>query len=244
MRSRLICSLASAGFALFVACTAQADVTRLRVAIDELPLQDKETKVDPKNAVLPSGARDHGPVPKSWRVHQDSGEQMENARCEGDRRGSVSTIYGTTTWTQKIWEANGKTFLDRADIETAWLFVEVKRAVRVELARLADGLWGYRSKDTVVLVAALDTGSVDEGGFYECSIAERQIPTAGGTTLLVSSPKEVNDALDQIAKNMAEPGKAPKWHPQWTGVELRVLASVAESSSDPKPMLNLVIKKP
>lgn len=249
MRSKPICSLASAVAALLalLAGDARADVTRLRVRIDELPLQDKPMKVDGKNAVLPNGARDHGPIPKSWRK-QGSGtdpiEHIENARCTEDRRGSVATIYGTTTSTEKIWEADGKTWLDTADIETAWLFVEVKKAERIQLGRIADGLWGYRRKDAVVLVAARDSGFIEEGGFYECRIGEHEISTGGGTTMVVSSPKDVNDAMDQIAKNMAEPGKAPKKHPEWTGLDVRILASVSKSSSDAAPILNVVIKKP
>lgn len=245
MRSKLICSLVSAAGGLVLAGDAHADVTRHRVVVDALPLADKPIQVEPKNAKLPNGARDHGPIPKTWRIHDSDGEQVENARCTDDRRASIATTYASMdTQAERIWEADGKTWLDTAEIGTAWMFVEVKRAERVPLGRIADGIWGYRRKDVVVLVAARDTGFVEEGGFYECRIASQEISTGGGTTMFVSSPKDVNDALDQIAKNAAEPEKAPKWHPAWVGVELRFFASVSRSSADASPMLNLVVKKP
>lgn len=245
MRSRLICSLSSAAFALALALAgdARADVTRIRVAVDELPRADEGAKIEPKDAVLPNGMRDHGPVPKAWRTHDDPSDFIESSRCTDDRRGSIGTMYGTTASTQKIWEANGKAFFDDVDVETVWGYVEVKRAIRVPLARITDGLWAYRRKDSVVLVAARDTG-FEDGGFYQCRIDETELSVSGGSTVLVSSPKDVNDAMDRIAKNQVEPGKKPKPHPPWMGVELRVLASVAKSSSDASAILNVVMKKP
>jgi hypothetical protein len=248
MRSRLICSLASGAFALGVvafAGDARAEVTRIRISIDDLPLQDKPIRVDAKSAMLPSGARDHGPVPKSWRkIDQGKDEQAESSRCTDERRGSVATMYGTTTSTQRIWEANGKTWLDDAEIETVWGYVEVRKAERVPLALITDGLWGYRRKDAVVLVAARDNGFIEEGGFYECRIAVSEVAPAGGTTIIDSSPKDVNDAIKQAALNRAEPGKPPKWFPEWVGVERRILVSVSKSEADTATTLSLVIKKP
>ena len=243
MRSRLICSLVSVG--MFVALPAQAETTRVRIAVDELPKQNEPFEVNAKTAVLPNGARDHSPIPKTWRKQPESGdEQIENSRCTDDRRGSVGTIYGTTTTTRKIWEADGKTWLDSADVELTWGYVDVKHADRVPLARITDGLWGYRSKNGVVLVSARDTGFIEEGGFYECRIQDTEIAAPSGTAGINSSPQEVNDTIHSMARSFAEPGKPPKWHPAWVGVEYRILASVSKSSTDTAPMLNLVIKKP
>lgn len=245
MRSRLICSLVSVG--LLLAGTANADVTRLRIAVDALPRQDKPLDVAPKNAVLPNGTKDHGPIPKTWRKHPESREdddQIENSRCTDDRRASVGTLYGTSGTVRKIWEADGKVWFDTASIDTTWGYVEVKQAERVPLARIADDLWGYRRKDVVVLVSARDTGFIEEGGFYECSLSETEIAAPSGTANLVSSPTDVNDAIRQIAKNIAASDRKPKWKPEWVGVEFRILASVSKSSVDPSPMLSLVIKKP
>src|SRR5687767_3683963 len=111
MRSRLICSLASAALALTIAGGARAETTRLRVSVDELPKQNEPFEISAKTAVLPSGAKDHSPIPKSWRKAPESGdEEIENSRCTDDRRGSVGTIRGSSTMTRKIWEADGKTW--------------------------------------------------------------------------------------------------------------------------------------
>lgn len=244
MRSRLICSLASAVFAMFVAADAHAETTRLRISIDDLPLQDQALKVAREAAVLPNGARHGGAVPKSWREQKQDDPQMEGARCTDGRLGSVRTIFSGNTSTSRIWEGDGKTWLDRAEVGTYWGKIDVKEAERVPLARITEGLWGYRRKSGIVLVAARDTGFREEGGFYECTISETEIAAPAGTAVLDSSPKEVNEVIKDIAKWTAEPGKAPKWHPEWTGVEWRMLASVSQASNDARPMLNLVIKKP
>lgn len=245
MRSRLICSLASAACVLAFAGSADAEVTRLRIAVDDLPRQDTPIVVDAKNAVLPNGTKDHGPIPKSWpKMPEARDVQMENSRCTDERRASVGTIYGNTGSTRKIWEANGKIWIDTADIDTTWGYIEVKHAERVPLARIADGLWGFRRKGVVVLVAARDDGFIDEGGFYQCSLQDTEIAAPAGTAVLNSSPKDVNEAIKQIAKNMVEPGKTPKWTPEWVGVEYRILASVSKSSADPSTTLSLVVKRP
>lgn len=250
MRSRLICSLASAALAgagLMFAGIANAEVTRLRIAVDELPRQDKPMEVAPKNAVLPNGTKDHGPVPKSWRKHPESGDeddQIESSRCTDDRRASVGTLYGNSGSVMKIWEADGKVWLDSSQIDTTWSHVEVKHAERVPLARITDGLWGYRRKGVVVLVSARDIGFIEEGGFYECAIRETEISAPAGTAIVDSSPKDVNAAIEQIARNFADTQRKPKWKPQWIGVELRILASVSKSSADASTFLSLVIKRP
>lgn len=244
MRSRLIYSLVSAG--VMLAGTANAEVTRLRVSVDDLPRQDKPMEITPKNAMLPNGTKDHGPVPKTWRKHPESGEddQIENSRCTDDRRASVGTLYGNSGSVMKIWEADGKSWLDSSQIDTTWGYVEVKHAERVPLARITDGVWGYRRKDVVVVVSALDIGFIEEGGFYECTIRETEIASPSGTAIVDSSPKDVNDAIKQIARNFVDTQRKPKWKPEWTGVEMRILASVSKSSSDASTVLNLVIKKP
>ena len=250
MRSKLICSLVSAALAgagFMFAGTANAEVTRLRIAVDELPRQDKPIEVTPKNAVLPNGTKDHGPVPKTWRKHPQSGEeddQIENSRCTDDRRASVGTLYGNSGSVMKIWEADGKVWLDSSQVDTTWGYVEVKHAERVPLARVTDGLWGYRRKDVVVLVSARDIGFIEEGGFYECSIHETEISAPAGTAIVDSSPKDVNDAIKEIARNFADTQRKAKCKPEWTGVEVRILASVSKSSADASTLLNLVIKKP
>ena len=82
---------------------AQADVTRLRISIAELPRQDKPIEIAPKDAALPNGARELVPVPKTWREQPEQGETIEGARCTDDRKGSVGTIYSGMTSTQRIW---------------------------------------------------------------------------------------------------------------------------------------------
>jgi hypothetical protein len=245
MRSKHIYSLASAVCAVAVAGSASADVTRLRVVVDDLPLQDTPLTIDAKSAVLPSGTKDHGPVPKSWRKLPDGGtEQMENSRCTDDRRGSVGTIIGTSTSTRRIWEADGKIWLDTAYVDTTWGHVEVTRAERVPLARIADGVWGFRRKSAVVLVTARDIGFIEEGGSYECGIHETEIAAPAGTAVVDSSPKDANEAKKQIALNMTGADMKPKWTPEWVGVEYRIMASVSKSSADPTTTLSLVVKRP
>jgi len=146
--------------------------------------------------------------------------------------------------TGKVGGSNGRTGLDRVGLDTTWGYVEVKHAQRVPLARISDGVWGYRRKASVVLVTAVDIGFIEEGGFYECTIRETEIPAPAGTSMVTSSPKDVNDAIAQIARNSAEPGKPATKAPEWTGVEFRIIASVSKSSADPSTMLNLVVKRP
>lgn len=245
MRSRLICSLASAACFTAFTCDAHADVTRLRIAVDTLPRQDNPIVVEAKSAVLPNGTKDHGPIPKSWRRMPEGGdEQMENSRCTDDRRGSVGTIFGNVGTTRKIWEADGKTWVDTADIDVTWGYVEVKHAERVPLARITDGVWGFRRKDVVVLVVARDDGFIDEGGFYQCTLQDSEIAAPAGTSVVTSSPQAVNEAIAQIAKNRAFSGLKPKWTPEWVGVEFKILASVSKSSADPATTLSLVVKRP
>jgi hypothetical protein len=244
MRSKLIYSLVSGCSLLLLPGTANAETTRLRVAVDTLPLQSKPLEIDAKSAVLPNGAKDHGAIPKTWRKMPEDGEQMENARCTDDRRGAVGTIYGTAATVRKIWEANGKTWLDTSEIDTTWGYVEVKHAERVGLTLITEGVWGYRRKDVVVLVTAGDTGFIEEGSFYECNIHETEIAAPAGTGIVSSSPQDVESAIRQIAMNMSEPGKPAKRAPQWVGVEFRILASVSKSSADSSPMLSLVVKRP
>lgn len=244
MRSRLICSLVSAAAVFVSAREAHAEVTRLRIAVDDLPRQDEAFQVSAKSAVLPNGVRDHGAVPKSWRKAPEDGEQIENARCTDDRRASIGTLYGTSGTMQKIWEADGKTWLDRVEVDTAFGFVDVKHADRVPLARITDGVWGFRRKNTVVLVSATDTGFTDEGGFYECTISQREIAMPAGTAVIDSSPGAVNTTIKDMARFAVEPGKAPKWKPEWVGVEYKILASVSKSSADASMTLNLVVKRP
>lgn len=247
MHSRHICSLVSMASALLVfACagSARAEITRLRISVDELPRQDDPKEIATKSAMLPNGVKDHGAVPKSWRKMPESGEQMENARCTDDRRASVGTLYGNAGIMHKIWEADGKIWLDRADVDTSWGYVEVKHAERVPLARITDGVWGFRRKNAVVLVTAGDTGFIEEGGFYECAIRETEIAAPAGTGLVVSAPNEVNAAMRQVAQNNAEPGKRPKWNPEWIGASYRIIASVSKSSADASTTLNLVVKRP
>lgn len=247
MRSRLICSLVSAASAAIVfasAGRAHAEVTRLRITLDDLPRQDEPHEIAAKSVMLPNGVKDRDAIPKSWRKLPESGEQMENARCTDDRRASVGTFYGNSGTTHKIWEKDGKIWLDRADLDTTYWYVEVKHAERVPLARITDGVWGYRRKNAVVLVTATDTGFMEEGGFYECAIRETEIAAPTGTGLVTSSPADVNAAMKTIAKNNAEPGKPPKWSPEWVGVEYKIIASVSKSSADAATTLNLVVKRP
>jgi hypothetical protein len=245
MRSKLSCWLASAVF--LCAGSAHAETTRLRIPIDDLPLQDEPIKLSAKDAVLPNGVKDHGAVPKSWRrVGSTDFDQVEHARCTDDRTGSVTTIRGESGSTAKIWEAGGKIWLDLAHIDTTWNYVEVKDPVRYPLARIADGIWGYRRANAVHLVTATDTGFIEEGGFYACDIRETAIAAPAGTASVESSPKAVNEAIKQIAKNEAfsEPKKPPKWTPEWFGVEFKIVASVSKSSADASTTLNLVVKRP
>lgn len=245
MRSRLICSLASAACFMAFADDARADVTRLRISVEDLPRQDTPITIDKEKAVLPNGTKDHGPIPKSWRKMPDGGdEQIENGRCTDDRRGSVGTIFGNAGSTRKIWEADGKTWIDTADIDLTWGYVEVKHAERVPLARITDGVWGFRRKDVVVLVVARDDGFVDEGGFYQCSLQDSEIAAPAGSSVVTSSPQAVNEAIKQIAKNRAFSGLKSKWTPEWVGVEFKILASVSKSSADPTTTLSLVVKRP
>lgn len=243
MRSRLIFSLGSV--ILLCAGSASAETARVRVSIEELPFVKDPVVIKGAEAVLPNGARDRGPVPKTWREPTPGEEQVDEAsRCTDDRRGSVGTIYGHTASTARIWEANGKIWLDNADVDTALGVIEVKRAERVPLARVADGIFAYRRDKHVVLVAARDTGLMDHGAFFECRVVEQWLTAPAGTVTIESSPSDANRVMRDMQKMLAENGQKPKWRPDWTGTELRVMASVSKASADPAPMLNLVIRRP
>lgn len=248
MRSKRIWPLASLalGFAALIASPteARADVTRLRVSIDDLPKQDKRLEIDSKSAVLPNGAKAYGPTPKGWRELQQDDNQIEGGHCTDDRRGSVSTIYSGKTTTMKIWEANGKTWLDEAELDVSGGIISVMHATRVPLGRITDGMWGYRAEKRVVLVAAQDNAFFQEGSFWECRVTETEIAAPAGTAILDSSPSTANEVIKDVVKRNTEPGQKPKWQPAWVGVEFRALASVSKASTDATPMLNLVIKKP
>lgn len=244
MRSRHIFSLASAALVLSVASGAKADTTRLRVSVDELPKQNEPFEIDAKSAVLPNGAKDHSPIPKSWRKQPAGEEPIENSRCTDDRRGSVGTIYATTTTTRKIWEADGKTWLDTAFIDTTSDTIKISNAERVPLARIADGLWGYRRKAAVVLVAAQDNGFTGRGGpSWDCGINESEIAMPAGARILQSSTAAANEAIDELASWSVD-GKPTPRRPRWVGVDVQILASVSKSSADETAMLNVVIKRP
>jgi hypothetical protein len=225
--------------------SARAELTRVRVSVEDLPRQDEPIEIDGKNAVLPDGAREGGPVPKSWLAWEGGDSELSpSAHCTEDRRGSVGTLIEGLTSTRKIWEANGKVWLDSADIATKTGSVHVNSAERIPVARIADGIWGYRHKTDVTLLAAADIGFLEEGTFVECRISDHTVGTPAGTAIIDSSPKDVNRVLQQQAEWMRQAKLKPKWRPEWKGVEFRAMVSVSKASSDPAPMLNVVMRTP
>jgi hypothetical protein len=146
--------------------------------------------------------------------------------------------------TEKIWEEAGKTWLDRAEVETKDGRVNVTSAERVPLARIADGIWGYRRKGEVAVVVARDSGFLEEGASWECRVAESVLAAPAGTTIIDSSPNDANLAMRERERWMRESGQKHAWHPDWSGVQLRVMASVSKAESDPAPILSLVIRRP
>src|SRR5688572_9800909 len=51
-----------------VTAPAHAETKRFRISVDALPRQDSPVQVSARDAVLPDGAREGAPVPKSWKV--------------------------------------------------------------------------------------------------------------------------------------------------------------------------------
>lgn len=238
MRSKRISALAECVLALATVGQARAEetTTRLRMNADELPRVAEPWKIDPKLAVLPSGAREGGDVPASWPTPKDDGTE-EHSRCVDQRRGDVQTVYGSTTNTTRIFESGGREYLDRVTVEVKSGVVHVSEATRTPIARIADGLWAYRTKDDVRLVAAVDEGVFDRAVFYGCSIRELSVPSPAGTASFASSASAADEVMHQMRND-------PKRRlPPWVGTEMRVAASVSRSSADPGPMLRLVITR-
>ncbi len=242
MRSRRISALSEVAVALAVLATgseARAEETTSRIRIDAggLPRVGAEGwKIDPKLAVLPSGAREGGMVPASWPTTNDDGTN-EHSRCVDDRRGDVQPVYGGTTYTTRIFESGGKEYLDHVTLDVKNGVVHVAEAFRTPIARVADGIWAYRTKDDVMLVAAVDEGVFDRAVFYGCSIRQFSVASPAGATMIESSASQADEVMRQMR------GDQKHRLPPWVGTEMRVVASVSRSSADPGPMLRLVITR-
>ena len=66
---------------------ARAETTRVRIPIDQLPRQETPTMLAAREVVLPDGAREGGPPPKSWTVLADDAivPLAYRRRVEGER---------------------------------------------------------------------------------------------------------------------------------------------------------------
>lgn len=227
----------------FTSTPADAETKRVRVPVSSLPRQNDALEIEPKSAVLPDGAREGSPAPKSWR--RAPGETLGDGagHCTDGRRASVGSAGDDDLVdTQKVWEANGKIFFDRANVKIQDGKVHVVSASRVAIAYVTESAWAYRKAEDVIIVTARDFGVFSRVVLFGCLLEERtlRLPTAAST--ISSSPEEVDGVLDQllgrgeVAKNT---GRAP-----WKGVAFTMLASVSKASADPEPMLNLVITQP
>jgi hypothetical protein len=226
---------------LALASPAQAENTRVRVPVSALPRQDEPIKIDGKQAVLPDGAREGSAPPKSWRFGSEALD-YEVGHCTDGRRAAISATTSNETSTEKVWEKDGKVFLDRTRVQIAEGKVHVTSAERVPVAYVADSVWAYRRGKTVRLITAIDSGIFSRAIFWGCSLDEIAASMPAGTTATSSSPDQVNGVIRQfldIDDQNKKLGIAP-----WKGVELTLVASVSKSSADAEPMLNLVIKRP
>lgn len=212
-----------------------AETKRVRVRVDSLPRQDKAISIVAKDAVLPDGARDGAPVPKSWKLNDDSAG-AEFGHCTDDRRASVGNSVNNEASTEKIWEANGKVFFDRARVKVVDGKVEVVSAERIPVVYVTESVWAYRRESTIGLVFASDMGVFSRAIFYGCSVNETSVAYPTGSTSFESSPQRATDTLNLLA--------APKKAAPWKGVAFTGLASVSKSSVDDAVMLNVVIQMP
>lgn len=219
---------------------AQAETKRVRVPVSSLPRADQPIVVDPKNAVLPDGARHGAPAPRRWKVTEQESSAEESSRCTDDRRASLTAMSSLEGSAEKIWEKDGKVFLDRTRVKIEEGKVVVTSAERVPLVFVADNIWAYRNGKELRLVMARDFGVFWRAIFYGCEVDETPIAFPTGTTIATSSPDQVNTVIKQI-REVVDPSR--KVTP-WKGVELKVVATVSKASADPEPMLNLVIKRP
>jgi hypothetical protein len=221
---------------LGIASPARAETTaRLRIPVSSVPRQDEPIKIDPKNAVLPDGAREGSPLPKGWKMSVADLDDHEFGHCTDDRRASVATSGNDETSTDKIWETNGKVFLDRARVKIVDGKVHVISAERVPVVYVAESIWAFRNASTVRLVIAVDSGFFARRVSWGCFVQEHAVAVPAGAMAIDSSP----DRVDEVLKENSDKKQAP-----WKGVAVKLLVSVSKASADPEPMLNLVIKRP
>lgn len=227
---------------LGIAAPARAETKRVRVPVSSLPRQDNWKEIEPKETVvLPDGAREGSPVPKSWKVGYGtdvSGGEL--GHCTDDRRGSVATGSTDETSTEKIWETNGKVFYDRARVRIDGGKVHVLSADRVPVVYVSESVWAYRDASTLRLVFARDSGSFSRAIFWGCSLEDHAMALPTGGLAIDSSPEQIDNVLAQLDAASPE-AKRPKRAP-WKGIAFNLLASVSKASADPEPMLNLIIK--
>lgn len=236
MRWKRICMIVEGMFlaATLSAANAEPTIQRVRVRAEELP-KSTEWKIDPKLAVLPNGARHGRKAPPSWKSRPEAWD-AEGSRCVDDRKGEVAPITSNGTQTSRIFDSGGREYLDRASVEIKDGIVNVKEATRTPLARIADGVWGYRRADSVHIVAAIDEGVVDRGAFYGCRIADTIGALPVATFRIVSSATDADQVM-RLAKDDRK-NRLPKW----IGRDMSVTGSVSKSSDDPAPMVTLVIR--
>jgi hypothetical protein len=223
---------------LGVVAPAQAETKRLRIPVSSIPRQDNALTIDPKHAVLPDGVREGSPVPKRWKIAQSNAFEDEFSHCTDGRRASVASSSNTETGTEKIWEANGKVFFDRARVKVEDGKIHVLSAERVPVVYVDENIWAYRTASTVRVVFARDSGVNDRAVFWGCFVEETWIASPTGAATMESSPERVNEVIRQLSHEV------PTRAPSWKGVTLNVLASVSKASADTEPMLNLVIRRP
>jgi hypothetical protein len=220
---------------------ANAETSRVRVPISSLPRQDEPIKVEPRNAMLPNGAREGSPVPKTWRVNVEGSMANETGSCTDDRRASVGTSSSNETNTEKIWESEGKVFFERARVKVEDGKVHVISAERVPVVYVSESIWAYRKgPDTVRLVFARDSGMFSRAIFYGCSVDEIAVAAPTGTLTIDSSPEQVDEVIRQVWEMES---KGPKRGP-WKGTAFTLFATVSKASADAEPMMNVIIKRP
>jgi hypothetical protein len=218
---------------------AQAETKRARIPLSSIPKQDSPATIRAADAVLPDGAREGSAVPASWKFVQWGAYWVENAHCTDDRRGSVLTGDPTehTTSTDRVWEANGKTFVDRARVKIEGGKVHVVSAQRLEVAHLTDAIWAYRRGAFVVLVVARDTGVNGKAISFGCALDEVDLGFPGSVSI-ESRPDLAKQVQDAFREEAARPP------PPWKGRKLTALVTTSKSSADAEAMLGFVVQTP
>ena len=224
---------------------AHAETKRVRIPVSSLPMTKEPPKIAHHDEVmLPDGVRHGSPLPKSWKVQASVVSDIEEyAHCTDGRRASVGTIGANgEAATDKIWETNGKVFLDHARIKVEDGKVHVVEAQRVPVVYVSEAMWAYRDDIGIRLLAARDGGMFSRAIFYGCSL-DTMILSTPSSVVFGSDPEATTEVMNRVM-NLNADGQTKQRPRRWQGVAFSVLASVSKATADAETMLNVVINQP